>query len=98
MDFFQRERRYFYNVFVTGYKPSPSYVTLSCHTDSYQITHSCNSSFLRNNIQRILKCQSIERKKPDAHSRGPFGDDKVDIAERLAGRVRAGQRIHGESG
>lgn len=41
--------------------------------------------------------QSIERKKPDAHSLGPFSNGKVDVTERLAGRVQAGQRIHGES-
>lgn len=40
----------------------------------------------------------MERKKADAHSWGPLRDDEADVAERLAGRVRAGQCVHSESG
>lgn len=50
-------------------------------------------------MSKILKCKRVaKRKARHTHPLGPFCDDKVDVTEGLTGRVRAGERIHGESG
>ena len=50
-------------------------------------------------MSKILKCKRVaKRKARHTHPLGPFCDDKVDVTDGLTGRVRAGERVHGESG